>query len=329
MCQTRVWHVPGTGRGQATRASVYERIRRVKRHRPSADAGRPCRANGWPGGYHERVFVAITRAVSPALGSCELTHIERAPIDLARARDQHHAYEQALVDAGGVVVHLDASAEMPDSVFVEDIAVVFDELALIMRPGAASRRVETPAVAQALAAHRKLATIEAPATVDGGDVLVVGGDVFVGLSTRTNEEAVRQMQRMLAPFGYRVHATHVRGCLHLKSAATALDSSTLLVNRRRIDERAFARFTLVDVDAAEPDAANALQLDDRLVFPSAFPRTADRLAARGYRLQIVDAGELAKAEGAVTCCSLIVSGKPGRQEGRTAGIQARKAEGKN
>jgi len=253
-----------------------------------------------------RVFTAIIRDVSPAIAACELTHIAREPIDLARARAQHRAYEEALADAGAIVERLDASAEMPDAVFVEDIAVVFDEVALITRPGAASRRAETPAIAAALAAHRPLATIEAPATVDGGDVLVVGRDVFVGLSTRTNDEAVVQMQRILGPLGYRVHATAVRGCLHLKSAATALDSSTLLVNREWIDPCAFARFALVDVDAREPHAANALRLDDRVVFPSAFPRTADRVAACGYRLAIVDASELAKAEGAVTCCSLIV-----------------------
>ena len=274
------------------------------------------------------MFTAITREVSPAIAACELTHIARAPIDLARARAQHRAYEQALADAGGAVERLDAGAEMPDSVFVEDIAVVFDELALITRPGAASRRAETPAVAAALAPHRTLAAIEAPGSVDGGDVLLVGRDVFVGLSTRSNEEAAAQMQRILAPFGYRVQATEVRGCLHLKSAATALDASTLLVNRRRIDERAFARFTLVDVDPSEPDAANALRLDDRVVFPAAFPRTADRLAARGYRLHLVDASELAKAEGAVTCCSLIVGGKAGRQDGSEAEVQGWKAEGR-
>ena len=258
------------------------------------------------------MFTAITREVSPAIAACELTHIAREPIDLARARAQHRAYERALADAGGSVERLDATAEMPDAVFVEDIAIVFDEVALITRPGAPSRRVETPAVAAALAAHRPLAAIEAPATVDGGDVLVAGRDVFVGLSTRTNDEAVVQMERILGPFGYQVHATAVRGCLHLKSAATALDASTLLVNRERIDPCAFARFALVDVDPREPEAANALRLGDRVVFPSAFPRTADRLANCGYRLAIVDASELAKAEGAVTCCSLIVA----RQEGR-------------
>jgi dimethylargininase len=252
------------------------------------------------------VFVAITREVSPAIVSCELTHLARAPIDVERARAQHRAYEQALIEAGGVVERLDSDAAMADSVFVEDVAVVFDELALITRPGAASRRGESAAVADALARYRPLATIVPPATVDGGDVLVVGREVFVGLSTRTNNAAVEQMRAILAPHGYIVHGIVVRGCLHLKSAVSALDETSLLVNRQWIDGRPFDRFTLVDVDRDESYAANALRLPDSLLFPAAFPRTAQRLVARGYRLRTVDASELAKAEGAVTCCSLIV-----------------------
>jgi dimethylargininase len=252
------------------------------------------------------VFIAITRAVSPAFASCELTHLARTAIDVNRAREQHRAYERALIAAGGVVERLGSDDRMPDSVFVEDVAIVFNELALITRPGAASRRGETVAVADALAEYRSLATIKAPATVDGGDVLAVGRDVFVGLSTRTNNAAVEQMRGILEPYGYAVHAIAVRGCLHLKSAVTALDDTTLLVNRQWIDGEPFDRFTLVDVDPAEPMAANALRLPDRIVFPAAFPRTAERLVARGFRLEVVDASELAKAEGAVTCCSLIV-----------------------
>lgn len=252
------------------------------------------------------MFVAITRAVSPAIAACELTHLSRLPIDVERAREQHRAYERALIAAGGVVERLESDESMPDSVFVEDVAIVLDELAVITRPGAASRRHETAAVADALAEYRSLATIEAPATIDGGDVLVVGRDVFVGLSSRTNNAAVQQMRAILGPRGYAVHAVKVRGCLHLKSAVTALDDGTLLVNRAWIDGKPFDRFSLVDVDPAEPAAANALRLPDRVVFPSAFPRTAERLAARGFRLEVVDASELAKAEGAVTCCSLIV-----------------------
>ena len=252
------------------------------------------------------MFVAITRAVSPAIASCELTHVQRTPIDVERAREQHRAYEQALIAAGGLVERLESDEGMPDSVFVEDVAIVFDELALITRPGAASRRRETVAVSDALAEYRPLARINAPGTVDGGDVLVVGRDVFVGLSTRTNAAAVDQMRTILEPRGYAVHPIAVRGCLHLKSAVTALDEGTLLVNRQWLDGGPFDRFALVDVDPLEPSAANALQLPDRVVFPAAFPRTADRLASRGFRLEVVDASELAKAEGAVTCCSLIV-----------------------
>jgi dimethylargininase len=191
-------------------------------------------------------------------------------------------------------------------VFVEDIAIVFDELAIVTRPGAESRRRETSAVAAALAAYRPLHTIEPPATVDGGDVLVVGRRVFVGRSSRTNEAAVVQIRQILQPYGYTVRDTVVHGCLHLKSAVTALADDVLLVNRAWIDAAAFEGFTLVDVEPAEPAAANALRLDDRIIFPAAFPRTAERLTQRGLRLTIVDAAELAKAEGALTCCSLIV-----------------------
>jgi dimethylargininase len=249
--------------------------------------------------------LAITRAISPAIASCELTHLERVPIDIELAQAQHREYEQALADAGYLVEHLDAAADVPDSVFVEDIAVVFDELAILTRPGAASRRAETAAVAAALARHRRCETINEPATIDGGDVLVAGRRVFVGRSSRTNDAAILQLTRLLQPFNYSVTGVTVHGCLHLKSAITALSDTLLLINPEWIDREAFAGFEFVDVDA-ESMAANALRLRDRIIFPSAFPRTAERLRQRGLKLQMVDASELAKAEGAVTCCSLIV-----------------------
>lgn len=253
--------------------------------------------------------IAITRAISPALAACELTHLQRVPIDVERARAQHRAYEEALIEAGYLVERLDTSPQMPDSVFVEDIAVVFDELAIVTRPGAESRRQETPAVAEALAAYRPLQTIQPPGTVDGGDVLVAGRTVVVGRSSRTNEAAVVQIRQMLRPLGYAVSDTVVRGCLHLKSAVTALGNDLLLANPDWIDTAAFDRFTIVEVDPAEPAAANALRLHDRVIFSSSYPRTAERIARAGCRLHLVDASELAKAEGAVTCCSLIVAGQ--------------------
>ena len=202
--------------------------------------------------------------------------------------------------------HLDASGDMPDSVFVEDIAVVFDELAIITRPGATSRRVETPAVAAVLARHRPLHVIQAPGTADGGDVLVAGRHVFVGLSTRTNDHALGQMARVLQPYGYKVRGVRVRECLHLKSAVTALSDDLLLVNPAWIDRDAFDGFTMVEVDAGEPAAANALRLDDRILCSASFARTAARLERRGLRVERIATSEVAKAEGAMTCCSLIL-----------------------
>jgi dimethylargininase len=186
--------------------------------------------------------IAITRAVSSALGDCELTHLARVPIDVAIARAQHREYEQALREGGYMVEQLPSTGEMPDSVFVEDIAVVFDELAIVTRPGAESRRLETRAVADALARHRELHVIQAPGTVDGGDVLVAGKHVFVGLSSRTNEAAAMQMARLLQPHGYTIREVAVRGCLHLKSAATALSDDLMLVNPAWIDPAVFAAF---------------------------------------------------------------------------------------
>ena len=137
-------------------------------------------------------------------------------------------------------------------------------------------------------------------------MLVAGRHVFVGLSTRTNDAAVAQMRGILEPLGYIVVPTGVGGCLHLKSAVTALDDDRLLVNPEWIDRAAFGPFTLIEVAPDEPSAANVLRLADRIIGAKAFPRTAERIAALGLRVELVEASELAKAEGAVTCCSLIV-----------------------
>ena len=166
----------------------------------------------------------------------------RVTIDVEVARAQHHAYEQALAAAGYRVEQLGSDASMPDSVFVEDMAIVVDELAIITRPGADSRRREVPALEVALAAYRPLHEIQPPGTVDGGDVLVAGKHVFVGRSTRTNASAATQIRRLLGPFGYTIVETEVRGCLHLKSAVTALDDDRLLVNPAWIDAAAVDRF---------------------------------------------------------------------------------------
>jgi dimethylargininase len=255
------------------------------------------------------MLIAITRDVSPAIGRCELTHVDRVAIDVERARAEHRSYEASLVEAGCRVERLEAGPEMPDSVFVEDTAIVFDELAILARPGAASRRIETEAVGAALVRFRSVHVIEAPGTVDGGDVLVVGRRVFVGRSRRTNDAGIAQMRRLLAPHGYQLESVDVDGCLHLKSAVTAVADRLLLTNPRWVPLEPFRAFDRVDVHADEPWAANALWLGDRVIYPAAWPRTRGRLEKLGIRVSTVEAGELAKAEGAVTCCSLIVKAK--------------------
>jgi dimethylargininase len=195
---------------------------------------------------------------------------------------------------------------MPDSVFIEDTAIIFDELALITRPGAMSRRAETPAVASALAPHRLVRQIEPPGTLDGGDVLCVDRTIFVGLSTRTNASAIEQIRRMMEPLGYEVRTIEVLGCLHLKSAVTAASDELLLGNRAWIPTADLGGFNVLDVDPAEPFAANVLRLGDRVLHGAAFPRTRERLERRAIWVEPVDLSELAKAEGAVTCCSLLI-----------------------
>jgi dimethylargininase len=250
--------------------------------------------------------VAVTRQVSPRFAECELTHIERTPIDLDTARSQHKNYLRALASLGCRVVDLPALADLPDSVFVEDTAVVLPEVAIITRPGAVSRRPEVTSIAEALQPYRELVSIEEPATLDGGDVLVLGRDIFVGLSTRSGIPAIESLQLSLKRYGYSVQGVELHDCLHLKSAVTSLDPDRLLVNPDWLDVRTLGNRVLIEVDQTEPFAANILMIGGTGLYPTAFPKTENKLSRGGVKLLSVDVSELAKAEGAVTCCSLIL-----------------------
>lgn len=255
------------------------------------------------------MLVAITRKVSPRMAECQLTHLARSPIDISRAAEQHLAYEKQLEALGCEVRSLPAEPELPDSVFVEDAAVVFDELAFLARPGAESRRAEVESIAQALAPYRKLARIEPPGTLDGGDVLQVGQRVFVGISRRTNQAGFEQMRALLPVYGYSVESVPVKGCLHLKSGVTQVGEGLLLLNPAWVEADAFHGLESIEVDSAEPYAANALLVKGVVVYPAAYERTRKRLADRGIGVVTVEVSELAKAEGGVTCCSLILRTK--------------------
>lgn len=251
------------------------------------------------------MLIAITREVSRSIVNCELTHLARTPIDVDRAREQHAQYESALKYLGVAVLSLPEEPTLADSVFVEDTALVLDECAIITRPGADSRKPETESITKILAPYRKLFFIEAPARVDGGDILRVGKKIYVGLSTRSDTNAIEQMQDFLAPFGYEVNAVMVTGCLHLKSAVTQVAKDTLLINPKWVDRNLFSGMKFIEIDPSEPYAANAVLIGDAIIYPTSFPKTQKRLEQAGIKMVTVDADELAKAEGAVTCCSLI------------------------
>jgi dimethylargininase len=250
-------------------------------------------------------MIAITRDVSPSLAACELSFVPRMAIDTARATIQHDAYRHALQSLGCRVIALPMLPDLPDSVFVEDVALVLDELAIVTRPGAASRRPESASVADALIHYRPLRAIEAPGTLDGGDVVRVDRKLFVGLGARSNGSGIDQLRGLLDEFGYTVHAVPTQGCLHLKSAVTLVADGTLLVQPAWVDIATFADSRLIEVDPHEAHAANALRIGDAVIHPACFPHTRKRLEAAGIRVVPVDISELQKAEGAVTCCSLV------------------------
>ena len=251
------------------------------------------------------MLIAITRRVSPTINQCELTHIPREPINYKRACTQHKQYEDALRSLGIDVISLDAELDLPDSVFVEDVALVLDECAIMLNPGAPSRRPEVASVERALAPHRDIYRIQPPATVEGGDILRIGKRIYVGLSSRSTEEAIAQMKAILEPRSYQVCGVCVTGCLHLKSAVTQINDNTLLINPEWVSKDDFPGMDFIEVDPSEPYAANAVLVDGSIIYPSSFPKTRAKLDKLGINLLTVDANELAKAEGAVTCCSLI------------------------
>ncbi|WP_394552896.1 dimethylargininase [Agromyces sp. MMS24-JH15] len=261
------------------------------------------RVLGWSPRRHAR-RIALVRIPASNLAEGELTHRDRVPIDQAKADDQWDNYCAALVAEGWETVEVDAAPELADSVFVEDAVVMFDDLAVLASPGTASRRGEVEGVERAVRSLPgiEVARIEAPGTLDGGDVLKVADTVYVGASARTNGEGIRQLRALLVPRGLRVVAVPVTKALHLKSTVTALPDGTVIGHPDLVDEPAlFPRF----VPVPEPEGVAVVALrDDTLLMSASAPRTAAMLAGFGYHVVTVDISEFEKLEGCVTCLSV-------------------------
>lgn len=251
------------------------------------------------------MLTALTRAVSPSLAQCALSFIEREPIDVALAMRQHQGYEECLRHLGLRLLALPPEPELPDAVFVEDTAVVVDEVAVLTAPLLDARRREVASVASALAPYRPLRSIEGTGTLEGGDVMRSGRTVYAGVSARSNRAGIAQLAAALEPFGYTVEAVEFTGCLHLKSACCFVGPQTILANRDWVDTTQLPGLQVVEVALDEPAAANALAVAGHVLLPAAFPRTAERLEQRGFQVIRLDVSELQKAEAGVTCCSVI------------------------
>jgi len=248
---------------------------------------------------------AVTREVSPAMNRCELSYLDRVEIDIVKAAEQHRRYEDCLRDIGVDVIVLPAEPELPDSVFVEDPAVVVDEVAIMTRPGAESRRREGETLEKTLARFRPLRWMQAPATLEGGDVMRAGRTLYAGASARTNSAGLAQLSEQLKPYGYEVKAVEVRGCLHLKSGCCYLGDGIVLANREWADTSALEGLRIVEVAPNEPWAANVLTIGGVALMPAGFPATAEIVERLGWKVRTVDISEPRKAEAGVTCSSLI------------------------
>lgn len=255
------------------------------------------------------MLTAITHQPSPNINQCNLTFLPKADIDFDEAARQHKEYCQALEKLGARVIVLNENASMPDSVFVEDTAVVLDEIAIMTEMGATSRKPESDLIAKTLKNFRKVDRIVKPARIDGGDVLRIGKKLFVGNSTRTNKKAVRALHKLVSPFGYEVSKVRVSDCLHLKSGCTALDEKTVLINSEWVDREAFKSFEQIEVPVSEPFAANVLRVGETIFVPSNFKRTIGLVEDLGHKVQPLDISEFQKAEAGPTCMSIILEVK--------------------
>jgi dimethylargininase len=251
------------------------------------------------------MLTAITRAVSSSLASGELTFRDRTPIDIALAQRQHEEYERTLARLGVRIDHLPAEDTLADAVFVEDVGMILDEIAIVTAPGAASRRAETETMAHAMSRYRPVHRLMAPATLDGGDIVRVDRTLYVGLSSRTNEAGLDQLGALVSPLGYMVRAVPVKGALHLKTACTYAGRGVLLANPEWAATHAFGDLEVLIVDEAEPWGGSVLAIGDTLVMAASFPRTRAKLESRGFTVAPVDLSELQKAEGGPTCLSIV------------------------
>jgi dimethylargininase len=231
--------------------------------------------------------------------------MDREPLDVTVATRQHEAYKRCLKEMGVQITSLEVLSEAPDAVFIQDTAVVVDEVAVVATMGVASRSGEVESVAETLSSHRPLRRLSPPATLEGGDIVRIGRTLYVGISGRTNREGIRQLSDILAPYDYQVRPVAVKGCLHLSTGCSYLGRGLMLVNPAWVDAEPFQQFEILEVPETESWAANTIAVGDVVLVASAFERTCALVDRQGFHVVATDISELQKAEGALTCMSLM------------------------
>jgi dimethylargininase len=250
-------------------------------------------------------FRAITRGVSPRISACQLTYRSREPIDYAKATTQLERYCELLRDWGVDLMPLAASNAYPDCCFVQDTAVVLDEVCVIASMGARSRLGEVSEVENLIAPFRNIQRIHSPATLDGGDVVQFGKRLFVGHSSRTNTRGIVALRHIVEPFGYTVVPVTVNGGLHLTTSCGLVNDETVLLNPRWLDATAFRDVRQLHVPHDEPWAANTIRVGDAVCLEEGAPRTLELVQPYAGRISTLDISEFRKAEGSLSCLSLI------------------------
>lgn len=249
---------------------------------------------------------AILRTPPPGLEHCELTHIGRTPIDPVLALNQHQNLARILADCNYSVITLPPVPGLPDSSFVEDTALILPEAAILLPLGTGSRSAEAELIRAPLQElFGSVRVIPPPVRIEGGDILRTGKQLFVGISTRTDVAGAEALADITDEWGYEVSTVEIGGSLHLKTAVTAPDDRTVLLNPEWVDPAAFGDRDVIEVDGSEPFAANILRLWNKIVAHKGFPRTTGRLRNAGFEVVETDISEFLKAEAGLTCLCLL------------------------
>lgn len=251
------------------------------------------------------MLTAITHSPSSLLNNCELTFLRPEKINFEKAKRQHKNYCQMLEKCDVKVLVLNKNTDLPDSAFVEDTAIVLDEIAIITPMGVASRQNETKLIEIELEPFRPIVKVESPAKIEGGDVLRIGKNLYVGNSTRTNTKGIKALAKIVKPFGYKVIEVKVHNSLHLKTACMALDDETILFNPKWFDSEVFKDFRKIEISSNEPFAGNILKIKDTICIHSGFSKTREIIEKLGFKTKKIDISEFLKAEAGLTCLSLI------------------------